>query len=145
MKFIQQAFKGINEWWSYLGTIFILFIGWQFIGVIPLIGTAAYYAGDMETFMESGNDNFMSLGIDSNLYLLLMIITFLGGLIGLFVGVKYIHKRNIISIVTSRIKIDWNRFFFAFLLWGTIGVIMIGVSYFLSPEDFVWNFKPLSF
>ena len=145
MKFIQQAYKGINEWWSYLVTIFILFVGWQFIGVIPLIGTAYYYAGDIEAFMEAGKDNFMSLGIDSNLYLLLMIITFLGGLLGLFVGVKYIHKRNFISVVTSRIKIDWSRFFFAFLLWGAIGVMMIGVTYFLSPEDYVWNFKPVSF
>ena len=77
MKFIQQAYKGINEWWSYLVTIFILFVGWQFIGVIPLIGTAAYYAEDMDVFKNSANDNFTSLGIDSNLYLLLMIISFL--------------------------------------------------------------------
>ena len=145
MKFIQQAYKGINEWWSYLVTIFILFVGWQFIGVIPLIGTAAYYAGDIGVFMNSANDNFTSLGIDSNLYLLLMIISFLGGLLGLFVGVKFIHKRKIVTLITSRITIDWNRFFFAFLLWGSIGIIMVGVSYYLSPNDFVWNFKPMSF
>lgn len=145
MKFIQQAYKGINEWWSYLVTLFILFIGWQLIGVIPLFGTAAYYAGDMETFLEAGKDNFMSLGIDSNLYLLLMIISFLGGLLGLFIGVKYIHKRAIRTLITSRIKVDWSRFFFAFSLWAVIGVIMVGVGYFISPDDFVWNFNPLSF
>ena len=145
MKFIQQAYKGINEWWSYLVTIFILFVGWQFIGVIPLIGTAAYYAEDMDVFENSANDNFTSLGIDSNLYLLLMIISFLGGLLGLFVGIKYIHKRKIVTLITSRLTIDWSRFFFAFLLWGIIGIGMLGVSYFLTPENFIWNFKPLPF
>ena len=79
MKFIQQAYKGENQWWAYFVTIILLFFGWQFIAVIPLIGVAYYYAGDFESFLAAGNDNFTSLGIDSNLYLFLVILTFLGG------------------------------------------------------------------
>jgi hypothetical protein len=75
MKFIQQAYKGNNEWWTYLVTIIILFFGWQFIGVLPLIGTAYYYSNGMDAFIISANDNFATLGIDSNLYLFLIILT----------------------------------------------------------------------
>jgi len=145
MKFIQQAYKGNNEWWTYLVSLIILFFGWQFIGVIPLVGTAFFYAEDSNEFIISANDNFASLGMDSNLYLFLMILSFLGGLISLFFGVKFIHKRNIVSLITSRAKVDWNRFLYAFVLWASIGVSMIAIGYFVSPEDFVWNFKPLSF
>ncbi|MBT8316307.1 MAG: CPBP family intramembrane metalloprotease [Lutibacter sp.] len=145
MKFIQQAYKGENEWWAYLVTIFILFFGWQFLGVIPLVGTAFFYAKDTSEFITSANDNFTTLGIDSNLYLLLVIFTFLAGLLSLFFGIKQIHKRKIITLITSRDRVDWNRVFFAFLIWAVIGVLMITAGYFMSPEDFIWNFKPLPF
>ena len=72
MKFIQQAYKGNNEWWAYALTIFVLFFGWQFIGVIPLIGAALYYADDTSDFLTAANDNFTTLGIDANLYLFLI-------------------------------------------------------------------------
>ena len=145
MKFIQEAYKGNNEWWTYLLTIFVIFIGWQLIGIIPLVAVAFSYAGDMSEFMKAGNDNFTTLGIDSNLYLILVILTFLGGLLALFVGVKYIHRRAIKTIITSRDKVDWNRVFYAFWFWGAIGALMIATGYFLAPEDFVWNFKPIPF
>lgn len=145
MKFIQEAYKGNNEWWAYLLTIFIIFIGWQLIGVIPLIAVAFAYAGDWAAFFESANDTFTTLGIDSNLYLTLVIITFLGGILALFFGVKVVHKRAIKTLVTSRTKIDWNRVFYAFRVWGILGVLMILTGYLIAPEDFIWNFKPIPF
>jgi hypothetical protein len=145
MKFIQQAYKGINEWWAYLVTIVLLLFGWQFIGVIPLFVTAYIYAENTEEFVASAIDNFSSLGIDSNLYLLLVILTFFGGLVALLLGIKTIHKRKIVTLVTSRAKIDWSRIFYAFGIWAIIGVVIIAVGYVLEPENYVWNFKPVSF
>jgi len=83
--------------------------------------------------------------MDSNLYLVLIIITFLFGLLSLFVGIKFIHKRSITSLITSRDKMDWSRFFYSFFVWGSIGIIMFVISYIMAPQDFVWNFKPTSF
>ena len=145
MKFIRQAYKGDNQWWSYVLTLVLLIFGWQFIGVIPLLIVAGYYAEDMGSFIDSAKDSFTTLGIDSNLYLILIILTFIGGLLALFLGVKYIHKRKITTLVTSREKVDWNRFFFAFVIWAVIAVLMIAIGYFLAPEDFTWNFKPIPF
>ena len=145
MKFIQQAYKGNNEWWAYLVTIIILFFGWQFIGVLPLLGVAFYYSEGMDAFINSGKDNFATLGIDSNLYLFLIILTFLCGLISLFFGIKKVHNRKIVTLITSRDKVDWSRFFYAFKVWFVFGVIMLVISYIIAPNDFVWNFKPLSF
>jgi len=145
MKFIQLAYKGDNQWWSYVLTLVLLIFGWQFIGVIPLLLVAVYYAEDMESFYDSASDSFATLGIDSNLYLILIILTFIGGLLALLLGVKYIHKRKITTLITSREKVDWNRFFFAFVIWSVIVAIMLAIAYFLTPEDFTWNFKPIPF
>lgn len=145
MKFIQQAYKGENAWWAYLVTLILFIFGWQFFGIIPLVGVAAYYADNKDVFIKSAEDSFATVGMDANLYLLLVIFTFLGGLLALFFGIKTIHKRKIISIITSRDKIDWSRIFYAFVIWAIIGLLMIAISYFMSPGDFIWNFKPVSF
>jgi membrane protease YdiL (CAAX protease family) len=141
MKFIQQAYNGENEWWAYVLTIFLLFFGWQLVGIIPLATIAYMKAGSMEGFLAGSSDAFASLIANSNLYLLLMIFTFFGGLIFLFLGVKFIHKRTIKSVLTSRTKLDWNRILFAFLAWFSLGIIVFGIDYLIAPSDYVWNFK----
>lgn len=145
MKFIQQAYKGENNWWAYLATIFTMFFGWQLIGIIPLVAVAFFYSEDMNEFSSAALDNFMSLGINSNVYLFLMIFTFFVGLLSLLFGVKYIHKRKIISVITSRNKIDWSRVLYAFLVWGIIGLVTFFIDYFMYPNDYVLNFKPMQF
>ena len=145
MNFIQQAYKGKNEWYHWVITIVLVFIGWQFLGIIPLVMAAAAHSSSPSELMEAMKDSFMSLGIDSNLFLLLMIFMFFLGLIFLFIGVKYVHKRTITSLITSRNRIDWKRFFFGFVTWGIIASIVIIIGVYLSPEDYVWNFKPIPF
>jgi membrane protease YdiL (CAAX protease family) len=145
MKFIQQAYKGRNDWTDYLLTFMLLIFGWQFLGIIPLTFVAYMYAGDMETMMLSAGTNFADLGINANLYLLLVIATFFFGLLFLFLGIKLIHKRKIVTLITSREKVDWGRFFYAFSVWAIVGLFMVAIGYFMAPEDYVWNFKPVQF
>jgi len=115
MNFIQQVYKGRNNWYLYIATLVVLFIGWQVIGVIPLLIGAVLHSTDTAEFMKAAENSFMTLGIDKNLFLFLMILTFVGGLIALFIGVKYIHKRAFKTVVTSRKKIDWKRFLYGIL------------------------------
>jgi membrane protease YdiL (CAAX protease family) len=35
--------------------------------------------------------------------------------------------------------------FFPFLLWGTVSASMVIFDYWMNPDDYVWNFKPLVF
>jgi uncharacterized protein len=65
--------------------------------------------------------------------------------LGLLFWVKVAHKQSITSLTTSRKKIDWNRFFFAFGLWTSITIVLTVIDYFSSPEDFILNFKPIPF
>jgi hypothetical protein len=145
MKFIQQAYKGDNEWWAYILTLFLFVFGWQLIGIIPLGVTAYLYAGSTEEFITASTDAFTSLGINSNLYLLLMIFMFFAGLVFLLIGIKFVHKRTVKSVLTSREKLDWNRILFAFIAWFSLGIIVFGIDYFISPNDYVWNFQPIPF
>jgi len=145
MDFIQKGFTGKNDSWRYILTMVLVFIGIQ-IASIPLI-IAAYFQvdGDLEKFQKGAESSFMDIGMNSSLFLFLMIFTFMIGILTLFLCVKYLHKKKFVSIVTSREKIDWNRVFYAFALWGSISVVAIFVGMYLSPEDYAWNFKPVPF
>lgn len=145
MNFLEQAYKGKNDWWRYLLTFFMIVLGWQIIGVIPLSVVAFQKTGTMEGFIEASEDAFMGLGINSSLYLTLMILTFIFGLLFLWFGVQFIHNRAGKTIVTSRAKIDYSRVLFSFTLWFLIACGAIAWGYFMEPEMYVWNFKPLPF
>jgi membrane protease YdiL (CAAX protease family) len=145
MNFIQQAYKGKNDWYLYLLTFFFVFIGWQIIGAIPLLLVAYYASDDLGEIIRASQNGFLDLGIDSNLFLFVMIVTFAVGLLCLLFAVKKFHHRSITSLVTSRKKIDWNRFFYGFLLWFSIVVVLLAIDYSMNSENYVWNFKPIPF
>ena len=145
MNYIQQAFKGNNEWYHWILTIILVFIGWQILGVIPLVMTAFAFTENMTEFAHAAANNFMTLGINKNLFLFLMLFMFAVGLVFLLIGIKYIHKRSITSLVTSRKKIDWKRFLFGFLSWGILVLVLSVIGIYLAPENYTFNFNAKPF
>ncbi|KAB1071868.1 CPBP family intramembrane metalloprotease [Tamlana haliotis] len=139
--YIEQAFKGLYEWWRYVVGVVIIFCAWQIVGMIPLAGALAYKA-----IMAGGDTGITTIPqmidlLGSNLFLFVMLFSFAVGLIGVFISVKSLHKLSITSFTTVRKKIDWSRFWFVFILWGVISTGFIFLDYFLTPEDYQWNFQ----
>jgi len=145
--YIEEAYKSLHEGWRYIIGFLIVFIfGWQLLGVVPLFISAFIRAGDFKELMDAGLENFMPLFEgESNLYLALMLLTFVGGLISLLLVIRYLHKQKFKGLVTSRKKIDWGRVFFAFGLWAAFSIITTVIAYYMSPEDLQWNFNLMPF
>ena len=143
--YIKQVFKVENDWWLYLIGVIIIGIA-AIIGSIPHSIAIFYYAFSDGKDISLMNDPYelMSL-IDSNLNLFLMLLSFAVGLLALFFVIKFIHKQTITSLTTSRKKVDWNRFWFSFTLWGFVTVLFIGIEYLSSPNNFVFNFELVPF
>ncbi|MEZ7946033.1 MAG: CPBP family intramembrane metalloprotease [Flavobacteriaceae bacterium] len=145
MNFLQTGYKGKNDAWMYVIMFFIVFIG-SMIGQIPITVKAFFAAdGDLQKFAKSGENSFADLGIDANLYLFLILLSFIVPLALFLLTVRGMHKKKITWIVTSRKKIDWSRFFFGVLIWGMLTILFLGSDIILSPEKYVWNFKPIPF
>jgi uncharacterized protein len=138
MDFIAQAFKGKVQWYHYFGGTLLSFFIIQF-GAIPLIIA--------RSFVENPNLNPTNLnpGIDNNLFLFLMIIPFGLGLWGLYISIIKIHRLPFIKALTSRPKIDWHRFFYAFLVWFLMLVAFLILDLFLNANHYEINFKPIPF
>ena len=145
MNFFQTGYKGKNDWWMYVIMFVIVFTA-SIIGQIPLTIKAIFQVdGDMKRLSESAKNNLADIGIDSNLYLFLILLSFVVPLIVFILVVRAMQKKKFTWIVTSREKIDWKRVLYGALVWGGITIAFIGVDIFLNPEHYVWNFKLVPF
>lgn len=137
--YIEQGFKGKHESWRYVVGVMVIFIGWQVIGMIPLLGALIIKSLGGETMpMDIGG---MSKLLGSNLFLFLMLVSFAFGLLATFITTKYIHKQSIVALTTSRIKIDWKRVFYAFGVWAGITLVIFGIDLTLYPDNYQFNFN----
>jgi len=136
MDFIQQAYKGENSWWRWLLTILIV--------MSPFLLNFAIYFLLPEVYKGLMEDTANFQG-NKNIFLIENLMPFAVLLVLLIVFVKFVHLRSFTSVVTSRKKVDWNRFFYGFVTWFLMTVFFLFIGYLLAPEEFVWNFKPVPF
>lgn len=141
--YIEQGFKGLHEGWRYLVGFLLVLIGWQFVGAIPLLGFLV--AKSIKTGGMPSDIGGMSELLGSNLFLFLMLLTFVVALFVLYLIVKLLHKQSWNSLTTSRKKTDWKRIFFAFGLWSVVSIIFIGIDIAFSPDDYELNFQLVPF
>ncbi|MEO5789902.1 MAG: CPBP family intramembrane glutamic endopeptidase [Gelidibacter sp.] len=140
--YIAQAFKGLHDWWRYVVGLAIAIIG-VFIFSIP------HGIGILFKTMQGGtidqsrmNDPAYLMGLfESNVNLVFILLPFAGGLLFLLGVVKWLHKQSITSLTTSRPKIDWKRFWTIFFFWGILSSSLVLIDYYMSPEDYVFNFN----
>ncbi|MFI0491494.1 lysostaphin resistance A-like protein [Flavobacterium sp.] len=133
--FIEQAYKGNNKWWRVLITT--LLTAGVFIG-----NFVAYFFMTKEQLEEV----YKSMKeIPSNWSLIINLSPFILLLGMLFLLVKTLHNRDILSITTSRNKIDFKRFFFSLGLIVLLSILGFAVSYFMDSKGIIWNFNPMKF
>ncbi len=142
MNYIQQAYLGKHEWWRYFVGVVIAIVG---VGIFSIPHSVAIAMkqlnGDSIDMSKMDDMNYIMSLFEPNLNLFFVLLPFVGGIIFLFIVVKFLHKQSIISLSTSRKKIDWKRIRFSFLFWGIISSSLVLLGYYLSPGDYVFNFK----
>ena len=144
-RFFDQVDKGKNDWWRYMAVILVFFVGWQFIGVIPLLVAGSAMTENEAEFAAAMASMFQNIGLSKNAYLTLMLLTFVIGFFFLKWGIERIHKRSVVTVLTGRDSIDWSRISYSFLLWLGISIAGIIVDYWLHTDSYVVNFDPSKF
>lgn len=136
LDYIQQVYKGKNEFWRYLITLAVVMAPFLLNVIVFLLYPALF---------EQASEQMQNMQGNKNVILIENLIPFVILLVVLFLFVRFLHQRSISSLITSRTKVDWKRITFAFFFWLliSIGVIIIGVYF--DAEGLVWNFKPVPF
>lgn len=133
--FIEQAYKGNNEWWRVFITTFIC----TFIFILNVI----VFFSLPEDQQQQAYDLLKEIPKNVGLALNLLPFAFLLGM--LFLLVYLLHKRSILTLTTSRSRFDFGRMFFSFSFIILFTVAGFAISYQMDSSNIVWNFDPVNF
>ena len=133
--FIEQAYKGNNNWWRVLLTALLT-------SGIFIANFIMYFISSKEQ-LQAAYD--LMKDIPNNLSLIINLIPFVFLLGLLFLLVYVLNNRSILSLTTSRTRVDFKRIFFSFGLIVFISIAGFLVSYYGDNSNIAWNFKPLNF
>jgi len=133
--FLWNKSYNLKGFGYYILGSFVLIL-FSIIGQIPMIPF-------LPTEIPSPDSDPMDLfkSIPSNLRLFLLLLSFVFVLPGIWLVVKKLHDLPIMSILSSRKKIDLERVLYSFMLWGSIVSAFVFLEYSLNPENYIINFK----
>ena len=141
MRYLEQTKTENKRFIDYLkGSL--IFVFFHIIGQIPL-SLYIISQSDIVEGVHTQQDLFNNL--PSNLTLFLVLLPFAVVLPFVYLVVTRLHDQSILSLITARNRVDYKKIFFSFMLWGSVSTLMVFFDYWISPEDFTWNFKPLTF
>ncbi len=141
--FIEQGIKSDNKFWKYILGSFIIICA-SFVGQLPLLIGVLYETMYNGKPYPTSNEAVMRF-FDPNLTLFLILISFVFIMLGIVLVVRNLHGQTMLSVTTSRAKIDWKRVGFSFMIWSVFTIVSTLLFYFSNPSDFVVNFKPIPF
>ncbi len=133
--FINQAYKGDNTWWRVM--------------ITTLLTAGIFVANFIAYFLmskEEMDEVYKSMSaIPNNLSLFINLSPFILLLGMLFLLVKVLHKRSILSLTTSRNEVDYKKILFSFGLIVLMTIVAFAVSYSMDSSSILWNFNPMKF
>lgn len=147
--FLNIQKKGKNDWWRWLIVILFIVIG-VLLGQLPLLIAAAISGSNLGLDIQDvlyyvGEYQLEAVGLHENFVLFLLILTFAGGLLGLWLGVKSIHERPFRTVITPNLSVNWNKILFSFGLWMGLTVVIEFFFFLASPETYSLQFQPGKF
>jgi membrane protease YdiL (CAAX protease family) len=141
--FLEQGIKKENKFRKYLmGLAFI--IAASFFGQLPML-IALLYETRFKGKVYPSSDQEVMRFFEPNLTLFFLLISFVFSLLGIYFVVRFLHRQSLLSIITSRAKLDWSRVWFSFGIWSVFTIVSTLLVWLFSPTDFVLNFKLIPF
>lgn len=131
MNYIQQAYKGKTDAWMFVITT-ILVAG---IFVANFVMLFLISPEEQQALMDSMKQ------IPPNINLAINLAPFAVLLVLLFLLVRYMHHRSILSLTTARPKIDWSRILFSFGLIVLLTLASFAFSYYMDSSEIEMQFN----
>lgn len=143
MAFLEQANSGINKPSSYYLTLVLVLLAYLVLGQLPLLIDLYMHAGG-KALLQGGTYAAMRDALGTNRFFAHLLLPFIAAFFMLLLAIRVVHKRPIISVLTSRAQFDWKRYFFSIFVFGSI----VGLTFLLTGlgnPQLHWNFKGASF
>lgn len=138
---------GYNSPWMYMLTILFFISGYFFfqsIVMFPLMQRLISNGYSPEAILHNASLLFNSeaLKLDRNIVLLLELGMFVFGFFGLYAGLRYLHRKPLLSVLTGYERFRFSRFWFSFSIWGALLILLTVINLVVAPEELVLTFEP---
>ncbi len=143
---ISGLVHGFNKGWMYAITILLAvfgYLGFQLTILVPLMSRlkANGYTDLQITDNPSLIFSSEALNMDKNLLITLELGMFVFALLGFYIGIRYLHQKTFLSVLTGFDRFRYGRFGFAFLIWGSLITAVTLYSYFSGDSGLTLNFN----
>lgn len=148
MKHLERALQGKNGIGRYILMTVIVMMAAQ-IAVIPLfllLLPAILSNGGNIGNLSAAIQNPSEWGISTNLFLVVMLFSFVIMYFLFAVLIKPLHGRTLRETINGRRKIRWDRIRMGIIVWGIIILVDTAISLlFSSPAEYEFRFNPGAF
>ena len=143
MQFLNNILKGKNEWYRFIIGFILIFIFWQIIGMIPLMGYLVYLGlksgANMGTslnyYLTAPVTEFEKIGGNGNIRYALILLSFAIGVLGIALSAKALHKRGVSTFISVK-RIRKNRIMTGFLLWFLFTALIDVINFCFNSRDY---------
>lgn len=144
--FFQRAKKvGLNEWWRYLLGSVVIFLGWQFVAILIVMGLFAYITVKGGVVSTNFAQSAVDVGIAKNVVLLVLLSAFVIACCIVYLVVHYLHRKPFLSILTARSSFSWKRASFGFFCWLALNLLMFYIDFQQDSEAYTFSFDVMRF
>ncbi|WP_321211125.1 type II CAAX endopeptidase family protein [Methanothermobacter sp. DP] len=134
--FLDNVYAGRNEPWRYILTVLLSFVvsnvGAGFIVGLFLVAILII-TGSVDAIEGIPGFSWPAL-------LIMVAVAFSASMFFLYVGLKFIHKRDFISAVNSREGLDWRRILRGGVVWFIIIGVLDLISIIMDPSSVRFKF-----
>ena len=130
--YLDLARQGKNDWWRFLLAVLSILVAWQLVGAAPTILLIIWVLVDGNP-ATSVTPTGAFPGINVNIGFVAMMLASWAFVAGIFLAVRFIHQRRMLTLVTPARLLDWKRLAQGFSVWFVLAALVGGVEALLYP------------
>ena len=143
--YLALASLGKNHWLRYVLGMVLIVVFWQLLGGIPLLMMVLFLMEDGDPNTNVDLTTLQFSGVDSLWPYLGINFTLLAMLLGVFLAVRFVHKRTFTSVITTLAMISWKRILEGFTVFFMLiaGATLVEAAF--KPGEYQVMFDPQQF
>lgn len=143
--YLALASLGKNHWLRYVLGMVLIVVFWQLLGGIPLLMMVLFLMEDGDPSTNVDLTTLQFSGVDSLWPYLGINFTLLAMLLGVFLAVRFVHKRTFTSVITTLAMISWKRILEGFTVFFMLiaGATLVEAAF--KPGEYQVMFDPQQF
>jgi uncharacterized protein len=126
---------GQNSWKRYLSSFIVISLFLSLGSILYVVFNLLF--GKESSYLDDSTGEFV--GLNPTMDVLFSHLINLGWLFGIWLAMRYIHKRTIISLVTSNTRVDWKQILWGFSVYFVLFLGFKVIDFLIFPNRYLLN------